>query len=90
MAVENQREQRWLEYSLGKLDEGSVSSSETVTWAAYHASTQTEEDPPTLTSLLPLFYEKAATTNVTLHDQMVRVQLIFRYVMERLLFFICM
>lgn len=31
MAVERQREERWLEYSLGKLDEGSVSSSETVT-----------------------------------------------------------
>ena len=27
----------------------------------YHASTQTEEDPPALTALLPLFYEKAAT-----------------------------
>ena len=31
---EKQREVRWFEYSLGKLDEGSVSSSETVTWAA--------------------------------------------------------
>ena len=61
MAVVKQREERWLEYSLRKLDEGSVSSSETVTWAAYHASTQTEEDPPALTALHPLFYEKAAT-----------------------------
>ena len=68
MAVEKQREERWAEYSLGKLDEGSVSSSETVTWAAYHASTQTEEDPPALTALLPLFYEKAAAPAMVKHS----------------------
>ena len=67
MAVEKQRGERWLEYSLGKLDEGSVSSGEKVTWAAYHASTQTEEDPPALTALLPLFYEKAATPAMVKH-----------------------
>ena len=55
MAVEKQREERWLEYSLGKLDGGSVSPSEIVTWAGYHASTQTEEDLPALPALLPLF-----------------------------------
>ena len=67
MAVEKQREERWLEYSLGKLDEGSVSSSVAVTWEAYHASTQTEEDPPALTALLSLFYEKAATPAMVKH-----------------------
>ena len=67
IAVEKQREERWLEYSLGKLDEGSVSPSETVTWAAYHASTQMEEDPPALTALLPLFYKKAATPAMVKH-----------------------
>ena len=67
MAEEKQREERWLEYSLGKLDEESVSFSETVTWAAYHVSTQTEEDPPALTALLPLFYEKAATPAMVKH-----------------------
>ena len=57
-----------MEYSLGKLDEGSVSSSETVTtWASNHASTHTEEDPPALTALLHLFYEKAATRAMVKH-----------------------
>ena len=67
MAVEKQREERWVEHSLRKLDEGSVSSGDTVTWAAYHASTHTEEDPPALTALLPLFYEKAATPAMVKH-----------------------
>lgn len=67
MAVERQREERWVEHSLGKLHEGSVFSSDTVTWPAYHASTQTEEDPPALTALLPLFYEKAATPAMVKH-----------------------
>ena len=76
MAVEKQREERWVEYSLGKLDEGSVSYSETVTWAAYHASIQTEEDPPALTALLPLFYEKAPTPAMVKHGMDVLQQAI--------------
>ena len=76
MAVEKQREERWLEYSLRKLDEGSVSSSETVTWSAYHPSTQMEEDPPALTALLPLFYKKAATPAMVKHGMDVLQQAI--------------
>ena len=76
IAVEKQREERWLEYSLGKLDEGSVSFSETVTWAAYHISTQTEQDPPALTALLHLFYEKAATPAMVKHGMNVLRQAI--------------
>ena len=56
-----------MEHSLRKLEEVSISSSDTVTWAAYHASTQTEEHPPALTALLPLFYEKAATPAMVKH-----------------------
>ena len=49
MAAEKQTEVTWVEHSLRKLEEVSISSSDTVTWAAYHASTQTEEHPPALT-----------------------------------------
>ena len=67
MAAEKQTEVTWVEHSLRKLEEVSISSSDTVTWAAYHASTQTEEHPPALTALLPLFYEKAATPAMVKH-----------------------
>ena len=43
------------------------SSNDAVTWAAYHALTQIEEDQPALTALLPLFYEKAATPAIVKH-----------------------
>ena len=37
-------------------------------WAAYHASKQpSTEDPPAVCSLLPLFYEKAATPAMIKH-----------------------
>lgn len=67
MAAEKQTEVAWVEHSLRKLEEVSISSSDTVTWAAYHASTQTEEHPPVSTALLPLFYEKAATPAMVKH-----------------------
>jgi hypothetical protein len=50
-----------------KLDEESVTSGDTLAWAAFHASAQTEEDPPALTALLSLFYEKAATPAMVKH-----------------------
>ena len=67
LAVQKQSEEQWVEHSLGKLEDGSVSSSDTVTWAAYHASTQMEADSTALTALLPLFYEKAATPAMVKH-----------------------
>lgn len=67
MGAEKQTEVTWVEHSLRKLEEVFISSSDTVTWAAYHASTQTEEHPPALTALLPLFYEKAATPAMVTH-----------------------
>ena len=53
LAVEKQKERRWMEHSLGKLDQETFSNSDTFTWAAFHASTQSEIDPPALTALLP-------------------------------------
>ena len=54
---EKRKEERWVEHSLAKLEEVSVSSEDTLTWAAYHASDLVEVDPPALTALLPLFYK---------------------------------
>lgn len=56
---EKRKEERWVEHSLAKL-EVSVSSEDTLTWAAYHASDLVEVDPPALTAHLPLFYEKVS------------------------------
>ena len=56
-----------MEHFLIKLVQETISSNDAVTWAAYHASTKIEEDQPTLTALLPLFYEKAATPAMIKH-----------------------
>ena len=65
-----------MEHSLIKLVQETVSSNDAVTWAAYHASTQIEEDQPALTALLPLFYEKAATPAMVKHGMDVLKQAI--------------
>ena len=67
MAEAKRSEEQWVVHSLEKLDEESVTSGDTLAWAAFHASAQTEEDPPALTALLPLFYEKAATPAMVKH-----------------------
>ena len=67
MAEAKRSEEQWVVHSLEKLDEESVTSGDTLAWGAFHASAQTEEDPPALTALLPLFYEKAATPAMVKH-----------------------
>jgi hypothetical protein len=67
MAEAKRSEEQWVVHSLEKLDEESVTSGDTLAWAAFHASAQTKEDPPALTALLPLFYEKAATPAMVKH-----------------------
>ena len=46
---------------------------DTVAWASYHASTQiaTDHSHLTLTQLMPLFYEKAATAAMVKHGMTV-------------------
>jgi hypothetical protein len=54
-------EESWLKSSLDLLGKD-LDESDKIVWAAYHATHQAEiEDPPAITALLPLFYEKAAT-----------------------------
>ena len=76
LSLEKQREESWVEHSLIKLVQETISSNDAVTWTAYHASTQIEEDQPALTALLPLFYEKAATPAMVKHGMDVLKQAI--------------
>ncbi|EDO42325.1 predicted protein [Nematostella vectensis] len=67
ISEEKKKEDQWAEYSSSKLTDDSVTSEDTLTWAAYHASDSLEEHPPAVTALLPLFYEKAATPAMVKH-----------------------
>ena len=50
---------------LGKDD---VNADDAIAWAAYHSINQPEtSDPPVITALLPLFYEKADTPAMIKH-----------------------
>lgn len=73
---EKQSEIRWVEHSLRKLQEENLTSEDTVTWASFHSSDAAEKDPPALTALLPLFYEKAATPAMIKHGMNVLKQAI--------------
>lgn len=50
-----------------KVNDESVMPGDTFTWAAYHASDSSEQHPPALTALLPLFYKKADTPAMVKH-----------------------
>ena len=63
LANEKTKEEGWVEHSLIKLG-GPLSSGDRLTWAAYHASDHEENDPPALTALLPLFYEKVSCKGI--------------------------
>lgn len=65
-------EQEWQEHSVSLLDKGDVTKEDSIAWAAYHASRQPVNDElPAITSLLPLFYEKAATPAMVKHGMTV-------------------
>ena len=62
------REKMWVEYACKLLDQELVSSQNTVSWAAYHASQQQQlVNIPAITALLPLFSEKADTPAIVKH-----------------------
>ena len=65
--IEKGEEKRWMEETLVKLDKEHVVAGDKLTWAAFHSAKQVEKDPPALTALLPLFYEKAATPAMIKH-----------------------
>ena len=57
----------WRRPLIVKLDKEHVVAGDKLTWAAFHSAKQVEKDPPALTALLPLFYEKAATPAMIKH-----------------------
>ena len=62
------KEKDWVEHALQKLNHDNLESKDAIVWAAYHSSAHlTEKDPPALSALLPLFYEKAATPAMIKH-----------------------
>lgn len=72
LAFEKMKEERWVQHSLSKLGENPLSSEDTLTWAAYHASDLVDLDPPALTALLPLFYEKVRKNELSTRLRMLR------------------
>ena len=63
-----QQEGRWVNHALSKLSNDDVSAEDSITWAAYHSKNQQQmNDPPAITALLPLFYEKADTPAMIKH-----------------------
>ena len=60
---ETERGKLDMEHSLIKLVQETVSSNDAVTWAAYHASTQIEEDQPALTALLPSLLQEGSDSS---------------------------
>ena len=62
------KEKCWLDHAI-QLLEKEIEKGDTVTWSTFHASLQgaSADRPTTLTQLLPLFYEKAATAAMIKH-----------------------
>ena len=71
------QEKGWVEHALQKLNKDGLTSEDCIVWAAYHSSKQqVEKNPPALSALLPLFYEKAATPAMIKHGMDVLKQAI--------------
>jgi hypothetical protein len=64
---EKGEEKWWMKKTLAKLDKEHVVEGDKLTWAAFHSAERVEKDPPPLTALLPLFYEKVATPAMIKH-----------------------
>ena len=68
------QEKYWLEHAAKLIQRDTLEKDDTVAWASYHASNQDITDNPhlTLTQLMPLFYEKAATAAMVKHGMTVQ------------------
>ena len=54
-------EEKWFDHGLQLLTKESLMKDDYVSWAAFHASLESDPlYPPAITTLLPLFYDKAA------------------------------
>jgi len=67
-------EEHWLEHVIEAISVGEVEKGDSIAWAAYHAShSQCDTVFKTLTQLLPLFYEKAASAAMVKHGMTVQL-----------------
>lgn len=58
----------WLEHGCAKLKSAEITAEDTVTWSSFHSKMHRDSNnPPGITSLLPLFYEKADTPAMIKH-----------------------
>lgn len=68
LAVGKLEESNWLQHACKLLKKDVLEKADTVSWSAFHASKNVSEDLQTsLSQMLPLFYEKAATASMMNH-----------------------
>ena len=68
-------EYSWLEQAIKLIAQKEVENGDNIAWAAYHAShCNVDTSYPTLTQLMPLFYEKAATAAMVKHGMTVQLK----------------
>ena len=61
-------ERSWLDHARALIQKDDIVKHDTLTWAAYHPSSQTGiVRQAAITQLLPLFYEKAASVSMIKH-----------------------
>ena len=66
-------EHGWLEHAMTLIAQKEVEKGDSIAWAAYHAShCDVDTSCPSLTQLMPLFYEKAATAAMVKHGMTVQ------------------
>ncbi|KAG1656278.1 LMBR1 domain-containing protein 2 [Nymphon striatum] len=66
----------WTQRAIELLTKEQLEKEDEINWAAFHASKQPQPiDPAALTSLLPLFYEKAATLAMVKHGMDIQRQI---------------
>lgn len=67
------KEIAWLQHAVRLLNKYQLECSDAVTWAAYHASlVDVDTIKPALSQLMPVFYEKAATSAMVKHGMTVQ------------------
>ena len=69
--------EKWVSHSLQLQPQmEKLTKEQCVSWAAFHASVASDPlDPPAISSLLPLFYEKAATLSMIKHGMDIQQQI---------------
>lgn len=68
LSREKETEKQWLDEKIPLLAKDKLENGDMLSWAAHHADRQPDTtDPPGISALMPLFYEKAATMAMVKH-----------------------